>query len=384
MRCVISILFFSLTLTALAQSPDQLFSTAVDAQQRGDYPTAIRDYQKLLETHPNMGEARANLGAALAQTGQYDQAIAQYKLALPIAPDKDGVRLNLGLAYYKKGIAETDQAKGQKNPQALADLTQAIQQFQELRKLKPNDAQLAILLAYAELPAGRGADAVSALSPLEPANAGNPEFQYVLGEAQVASGSAREGAARLARLAETTQSPDAYYLAGTTYLDLNDISQARTNLEAALKLNPQLTRIYTLVGMARDKSGDQPAAEPAFREAVKQNPDDFEANLYLGAILYKRRDTDEAKPFLDKALQLHPTDAMARYENAMWDSNAKKYEEAAKLLESVEQSDPNWLDPHVELATVYYRLHRPEDGARERAIVDTLTAQQQTKGPGQP
>jgi tetratricopeptide (TPR) repeat protein len=392
MRLTLSLLC-AFTLTAAvplnAQSADQLFSSAVDAQQRGDFPTAIRDYQKLLQTHPNMGEARANLGAALAHTGQYDQAIAQYKLALPIAPDKDGVRLNLGLAYYKKGVAETEQAQGQKNPQALADLSQAVEQFQQLRKLRPdgsstNDTQIAILIAYAELPAGRGPDAVATLLPLEAANAANPEFEYVLGEAQIASGSPREGAARLSKLADATQSPDAYYLAGTTYLDLNDITLARTNLEAALKLNPQLTRIYTLVGMARDKSGDQAAAEPAFREAVKQNPDDFEANLYLGAILYKRRATDEAKPFLDKALQLHPNDAMARYENAMWDSNAKKYEEAAKLLESVEQSDPNWLDPHVELATVYYRLHRPEDGARERAIVDKLTVQQQTKGPGVP
>jgi Flp pilus assembly protein TadD len=37
------------------------------------------------------------------------------------------------------------------------------------------------------------------------------------------------------------------------------------------------------------------AAEPAFREAVKLNPDDFDANLYLGAILYKQRHLPEAK-----------------------------------------------------------------------------------------
>ena len=65
----------------------------------------------------------------------------------------------------------------------------------------------------------------------------------------------------------------------------------------------------------------------------------------------------------------------------MWQSNSGQYEAAAKALEEVEKEDPNWLEPHVELATVYYRLHRPADGAKERAIVDKLTAEQQTQMP---
>jgi hypothetical protein len=34
----------------------------------------------------------------------------------------------------------------------------------------------------------------------------------------------------------------------------------------------------------------------------------------------------------------------------------------------------------VELAALYYRVQRPDDGAKERAIVDRLTAEQQEKG----
>jgi tetratricopeptide (TPR) repeat protein len=102
----------------------------------------------------------------------------------------------------------------------------------------------------------------------------------------------------------------------------------------------------------------------------------------VGAILYKRRDVDEAKPYLDKAVQLNPTNSMARYEMAMWESTAGKYELAAKDLETIIAADPNWLEPHVELATVYYRLHRPADGAKQREIVAKITAQQQSQGPG--
>ena len=45
------------------------------------------------------------------------------------------------------------------------------------------------------------------------------------------------------------------------------------------------------------------------------------------------------------------------------------------------KDNPTWLDPHVELASLYYKLHRPQDGAREREIVERLTGEQQAHGP---
>ena len=170
-------------------------------------------------------------------------------------------------------------------------------------------------------------------------------------------------------------------LAGATLMDLNEFEQARHDLEAALQLSPNLRGLHTLVGTARDKTGDQKEAEPAFRQAIKENPDDFDANLYLGALLYKRRELDEAKIYLDRAVKLKPTDSMARYESAMLKSTSGEYEEAARELEGVVKDSPDWLEPHVELATLYYKLHRPDDGAKERATVDRLTAEQQAKGP---
>jgi tetratricopeptide (TPR) repeat protein len=347
--------------------PELLLKSAIEAQQHGDLPTAIREYQKLLGLKPGLVEARVNLGAALADSGRFDDAIAQYRVALPDAPDKTPIRLNIGLAYYKKG-----------------DLDAASREFDDLHNLQPENAQIAILLGDSEVRLGRGREAVSMLNPMEAANTANPDFEYVLGTALLQAGDRREGAQKLSALAERTQSADAYLLAGSTFLDLNDFEHARTDLEAALRLKPSLPRIYTLTGMARDDTGDLAAAESAFREALRQNLNDFDANLYLGSILYKRRSMDDAKPYLDRALELNPASSMARYEVAIWNSKSGHYEEAAKELEQVTRTDPNWLEPHIELANVYYRLHRPEDGAKEREIVGRLTAQQQTKGPGVP
>jgi tetratricopeptide (TPR) repeat protein len=107
MRVVLLLLIFSAwTVWAQQPEPDGLLKRAIEAQQRGDNETAIQDYEKLLKFHPNLVEARANLGAALAHEGRCDEAIAQYKLALS-ATSNDAIRMNMAIAYYKKGDLES-------------------------------------------------------------------------------------------------------------------------------------------------------------------------------------------------------------------------------------------------------------------------------------
>lgn len=362
---VLWLALFPIFVTAQEADTSQLFRQAVEAQQRNDYATAIADYRKLLELRPADIQAKVNLGAALSHEGKYDDAIEMYRSVLPSLKNKNMVLLNLSLAYYKKG-----------------DFEHAREQFAVLHDAQPNDVRTVILLGDTDLHLGKAEDALHLLEPLEEKFSTNMDFEYVLGSAMIRTGRRRDGVARIEKVAKVGPSSDSYMLAGATLLDLNDFEPARTDLEEALRLNPALPGLFTLVGIARDKTGDIKNAEVAFREALKKDADDFQANLYLGAILYKRRDVDEAKPYLDRALRLKPTDSMARYEAAMLKSTSGDYEDAAKELEQLTKDDPDWLEPHVELAALYYKLHRPEDGAREREIVDRINAKQQTQGPG--
>lgn len=361
--------FFALLLLAGAQAqeatPDTIFQRAISEQQQGDYASAITDYRDYLKLRPNTVEAEVNLGAALAHTGHFDEAIELYRAALPSLTYKNPVLLDLGLAYYKKN-----------------DFTNAQQQFAAVHELQPTDVKIAILLGDTDLKLGKTEDALAMLQPFDKGNPDNLDFQYVLGLALVKTGHQRDGVARLEKVAEASNSADAYQLAGVTLFGLNDFEASRRDLEAALRLDAKLPGIYMLVGKARANVGDVKDAEPAFRQALQINPDDFEANLYLGVLLYKQRRLPEAKTYLDHALKLKPSDNMARYESAMLKSTNGQNEEAARDLEQVVKDDPNWLEPHVELASLYYKLHRPQDGAKERAIVDRIRAEQQARGPG--
>jgi hypothetical protein len=40
---------------------------------------------------------------------------------------------------------------------------------------------------------------------------------------------------------------------------------------------------------------------------------------------------------------------------------------------------PKFQEAHIRLATMYYRLHRPEDGLREKQIVDRLANEKQKR-----
>jgi tetratricopeptide (TPR) repeat protein len=243
------------------------------------------------------------------------------------------------------------------------------------------DARVAVLLGDTDLKLGKAVDAVVLLEPLEAANAQNLDLAYVLGSALIATGRRREGVTRIERVAKESNSADSYMLAGSTLLQLNEFEPARKDLDQAVRLNPKLPGIYSIDGTARDKMGDVKAAEVAFREALRLNPDDFEANLYLGAILLKRRELDESRPYLERAVRINGSSSMAVYEMAMLKSTTGEYESAAQDLEKLVKNDPKWLEPHVELASLYYRLHRPADGAKERQIVDQITAEQQAAGP---
>ena len=119
----------------------------------------------------------------------------------------------------------------------------------------------------------------------------------------------------------------------------------------------------------------RPGATAALKKALEENPDDFDAHVTLGAILNSERDLDGARKHLDRAVQLRPDSGLARFELARVERTQGQLEAALKDFERVVHDNPDWQQPHIDLSALYYKLNRPEDGQRERAIVDKLSAQ---------
>lgn len=349
---------------AQAPSPEQIFRDAITAQQRGDDETAIAKYRELVRLRPEVVEVRANLGAALAHAGRYDEAIEQYQAALQKLPDNIALRLNLALAYYKKG-----------------DLKQAAAKLDALHQSQPDDVRVATLLADCYSRLGRDSDAVAVLTPMEAPHQDDLNIAWALGAALIRTGHPAEGLKRVIMVAEHGNSAEANLLAAETYLALSEFERANVFAEAARRLNPQLKGLDSISGRIKQYLGDFPGAKTDLAKALAQNPADFDAHVTMAAILNLERDVEGAKRHAERALEIRPASPLARYELARVQRSRGEVEAAVGNLEKVIQAEPDWLRPHIELAALYYRLNRREDGLRERAIVDKMYMQGKKLGP---
>lgn len=342
----------------------QIMQAAAAAQQHGDLKTAIEDYQKALQLRPDLVPVRIELASALLAAGQPDAAIAEDAQILKADPANIPAQINAATAYFRAGAVD-----------------RARYLFELIHKAHPGNVNAAMGLAYVYIKLQRGNEAADLLAPLEAANTHNLDFQYVLGYAQILGGKDADGIPRMESVARQQHSANAWMIAASTLFQKRKFAQARDDAEQAIALNPQLPGAQTLAGQSRYALGDIDKSIPEFQAALRQNPRDFTANLYLGIIREDQRDYATARPLLELAIELLPDHPLAGLELARLNAKTGHEKEAVEELERLEKQTPQWLDPHVLLATLYYEENRPADGRREREIIVKIQAQQQAAGP---
>lgn len=355
MRLCAPILLLASAAAAQNQGPQQIFRDAVAAQQRGDYATAVREYKELLQEYPNAYQAHANLGVIFVRQGHFDEAIEQYLAALTGHESNADLRLDLALAYYKKPA-----------------YAEAARQFEILHSANLADARISMLLAdcYAQL--NQDDQALGILGPLENASPDDLAVTSALAPILVRTGHLQEGMERFEKVGRLGHSAQAYLLAGQTALKLSLNENARDDANAAIKLDPHLPGVYTLLGTALPLIGDNEGAVRALQTALLADPKDFEAQLAMGKTLRTMNDLSGARVHLERALQLRPQSAIAIYEMARIERAEGKIEDSVKDFEHVIRLAPNWAQPHIELSALYFRLNRQADGEREKAEFDRL------------
>ena len=336
-----------------------LVQDGLAAQKRGDLRAATESFRKALSLAPGDLDAAVGLGGALLGSGDLAGTIQADRQALEHVSDDGRLRTNLGLALYREG-----------------NLDAAHLELERVHQEHPQDAQAAILLSYVYNKLGRFEESLELLSGFEAIRPTDPYLNYALGFAEIQTGKVEQGILRIERIAPARNTADVWMLAGRARFDQHQFRLASADAEAALRINPKFPGARTLAGQAHYAIGQLKEAAVDFQEALKLDSRDFTANLYLGILRLDDRDLESAEPLLELARSLAPNNPLARLElarlrNVKGDTNG-----ALELLEDLERTEPEWLDPHVELAAVYFKLHRADDGRRERGIVEMLKANQ--------
>jgi tetratricopeptide (TPR) repeat protein len=359
------ILFLILAFTASAQTPQELVQDAQQKQRAGDLDGAVTGYRQFLALHPEATPIHSNLGAALAGLGRFEEAIAEYQIALKQSPSLVEARLNLALCYYKMGR-----------------LQDAASELDKVHREKPDNVQAALLLADCYMRLGREQDVIRTLEPEQVKHPDDLAIAYLLGTALIRDKRVAEGQVLVDRILRNGDSAEAHLMLGTSKMGVSDYAGARDEFAKAVALNPNLPEVHVLYARALMFTGDSDLSEKEFMAELRGDPYNFDANLQLGALAKQQQNFSQARKYFKRAEETRPGDPGVRYQLALLQIEDGGLDKAREMLEQLLRESPQFLEAHVSLAQVYYRLKRPEDGKRERELVQKLTAEIQAKQPG--
>jgi tetratricopeptide (TPR) repeat protein len=358
----------ALAFVATAQTPpasEAILRKAIQMHQSGRIEDAVKEYRAYLRESPGNVMARSNLGAALSRVGRYEDAIVEYDEALKTDPGNLPVRVNLALAYYK-----------------TAQIPIAAEHLATVVARQPSNRQAVILLADCQLQMGEDKKVIALLAPLEKETPDDKSIIYMLGTAYIRNKQPERGQLLVNRILKDGDSAEARVLLGTTKMNAQEFAEALVDLQKAVELNPKLPGVYSYYGLALLATGDMNGASEAFRKELEYNRNDFVSNLQLGVVLKQDQQFEKARAFFDRALRVRPGDPGVRYQVATLDLQTGAVDQARIKLEQLVKDTPHFVEAHVSLATVYYRLKRKADGDRERELVLKLNAESQATQPG--
>ncbi len=332
------------------------------ALAQGQPQLALEEYKKCItESAPSL-KSLSNLGMTYAQLNQFDQAIQSYQQALAFDANNPPIRLNLGLAYLKTNRPE-----------------QAAKQFARSLMADPSNLRALELLAICHLQmkefelAGYEAEQVLNADPKESSAA------FLLGSSLLNLGDYHRAIPLIYSSVGKSESPNAHLVLGEAFLGVRAFSQALKEFEQAERLAPDLEGIHSKLGSAYAGLGDSNKALAEFHKELEKNPNNFDANFYVGRLNRLANNMDEARKYLTKAETLRPGDPPIAYEFAVLAMQDKDYAKAETLLRKILQAKPDYVDAHVLLAEVYFKTHRTAEGQREKALVDAMKSAEQER-----
>jgi tetratricopeptide (TPR) repeat protein len=271
LAAIVLLLWQALAAFSFSQIPsnEEIFRRGTDALARADYPAAERAFLTVLKTEPrNMG-ALGNLGVVYARTHRSAKAIGVYERALNLAPRDQRLLVNLGLAYFKQ-----------------EQYGRALPAFKQVEALDPTNWQARELAASCRLFSGELPEAIRQLEQLRTVDPNKSGVLYLLGVAYTRAREPQKAKAIFAELLSSAVDPaQASLLLGRISYEGGRFSEAETSLLAALERDPNLPGARLELAKVYISQRQNAKALALLRALVSANPEDADAQYFLGALL---------------------------------------------------------------------------------------------------
>ncbi len=332
---------------------------------------AISGYRALMILEP--GEARWPhlLASILAGYGRLDEALPLLRRATVLAPDHLVGWLRLGKALFKANATAEAEAvyretlqRAPGNPFALLGLARC-----DLRQDRWTAARSHLQQAVAADP--KFADAQSLLASVFD-RLGNPEAAAIARRHVADEGYYSEPPDSWSdELTAFCHTPYTLLVTASATTSGGTPAKALPALERALELAPEDPRVHRQLAKTLSSLGDMAGARTELEKAVALAPGDENLQIDLVALLRAVKDRAAVERAVTAGVAACPTSAALHFDAGLIAADAGRLEEAAEHFRFSWQNRPDQSAAARELARVYFRSHRDEEGV---AVLERVLA----------
>ena len=346
----------------LAQDVDEALARGSRLERSGDLQGAVQAFEQAVHIAPNRTDALSSLSVAYLRQGRVTDAIAGLRKARTAAPEHPGVAYFLGLAYFQSG-----------------QYGSASRELEWVLERQPSNQQALHLHGLCLLKLNRLAPGIAKLESVLRSDPANRQAAFTLCSAYIKTGQVAQAAALVDRYLKDDEGPVALLIKGSVQLARRQYREALATFERAKASGSGLPTLHSQIGVALLYEGRRDSAQEEFRAELVTNPDDYNANAFLGWLVQQDGDTESALELLRSAYSLNEDDTGVQYLLAQVQSSRGQWVEAEALLEQVVEAQPAFTPAHVMLARAYAKLKRSDKFRRQQGIIAELNARQQER-----
>jgi tetratricopeptide (TPR) repeat protein len=286
---------------------------------------SIGYYKKALQIAPHASVILERLAEIDAKSQHTSDALAAAQEALQSDPSNVDAHRLLARIYVR---SLSDQSAGAAQQE---DLTKAVQQFEAVLQLAPNDTYSALWLARLYGFENQPDQAEKVLRGVLQRDSENEPALDQLSQLLIDEGRSQEAIALLTKAADDTSSPDLYGVLGDAYAHAHDYAKAEAAYRKAIEGDP--SDASHRHGLAQALTAQEKYAEALaqFKKLTQLEPNSADNYLRMSELQRRLGQYDDAQASLTHAQQLAPGNLDVLYHQALLDEDQNRYDQAAKL-----------------------------------------------------
>ena len=332
-----------------------IYEQQYEATSHPEYATqAIEAYKKAYALDPKSPVIGERLAEIYWKAQRTHEAVTEAQEILKRNPDDVQSRRLLGRIYLRS-LGDISSGNGQSET-----VSRAIEQYREIHRLDPTDAESALWLARLYRLKNEHDKAEEVLRSILKNDPGNEAAVEQLTQLLMDEGKAPEAVSLLEGITAHSPSPVLLDLLGDAYTQAHELAKAEQAYRKAAELDPSELSHQRGLGQTLLAEEKYSEALSVYRKLSDLVPDDADVYLRIAQIYRELHQLDKAEEILLKARQYAPGSLEVMYNEAMLYQAQGRYQDAIRVLSDavtgIKSQPPAAPSRRRSLAILYQQL----------------------------